>query len=986
MSFDILSFQARLCLAHWVVAQEHTADDQAKLYAILDEVEAGRTGFGNYLLEHDLQLSRSQWLLFVAGMLANWSESMWTGFQLMDSFREYVTDKNCRSAATAELDAVGAALTALGAIDFGEAGTDVVFSLMQALQTLAEIAEEHHPREAYDLAAGAVLAGEEVANDLSEVQLQLLLNACDVHLRLAVVGGRLEQIVVARSERAKVHDRLSQSASHHRAAAFQDLEIATEALMALSEGQLRDMLSEQIEQIGNASPHLRVAMQLLVIHRNQKKRDAFRAEFGVDPMLNRIRLIKDEDEMAQALQDILRSDAHLVSFVDLARFELQTSRNPSHLSVDWTNWRVNHHAYQRAVPQNRSFLREQDFAETLAELVHETTHVMTTSRQIGFPLFTCRMWLMMLESFLLETMQCTDPAELFNARLEPGFSEQLSLVHHQLSIAERMEILQDVWTPWFEGLAVFAETAVIPADDELGIADVVLLQRNLVDFNEAAEEGPEAYRDAYEAFASQFEDLASNALIQIGPDRLRTLLRSSDGALYSAGYAAVRRILSDFRGKLGKDRSGAELFTALYHATCYGIRDSFPAFDLPVEAYQDAALQAMSDWMKMLRKLSAEDIELLISRESKSSKGRRLSWRNGRPFEFSDDDMKQVERQIQVQWQSISSQLLRLLDPKITPLTSGDPDIGEIEITMRNASERTISEYLGSSGNMTRLLSAQIELMSSTSLMPIGSVESGFILCAGEDLSFAHLCMNLITTERHRDTGSPSNNFLVLPLPRDQALRLMDAYKRTRVPYIRVTRFADLVGVIRPDLSSNYMNYFLFEYGDEWNWAHSAVLPLSIFEKDEDRQRFIAYAKRQLGTDPMNRLQVPLSSLRGRCMTWLDESDVWMAGGINLPLQDWSKALRAQALRIGDGSLRAQRRRAACEQMLRAAGVLEAEAVALAERGFMALSEDHRGEYANLIEFLLTSARRRTNTQEMKQPPIPILSNLFSRYDNGWDF
>ncbi|MGR9136183.1 hypothetical protein ACU8MT_06645 [Rhizobium leguminosarum] len=984
MSFDVLRLQALLSLAYWVSAQERTEEDETTLNAILDEVEARRTGVGNYLLEHDIQLSRGQWLLFVAGMLANWSENMWTGFQQMDSLREYLTDENCSSAATsAELDAVGAALTALGSIEFGEAGVDVVLSLMQASQSLAKSAEGQHPKAAYDLAACAVLAGVEVVDDLNEVQLQQLLIACDTHVRLAVVGEKLEQIVVAHIEKARVHDKLSSAAPAHRVKAFQDLEIATEALMALPEGQLRDMLSEQIGQIADASPHLRVAIHRLLVFKDQKSRDAFRAKTGVDPMLKRIHVAKDDDEMAQALQRVLQSDAHLISFIDLARFELHANGDPSHLSVDWTNWRVNHHAYQRAVPQNRSFLREQDFAETLAELVHETTHVMTTSRQIGFPLFTCRMLLMMLESFLLASVKCTDIEELFKAKLEPGCSEQLGFVHHQLSIAERMEILQDTWTPWFEGLAVFAETAVIPVDDELGIADVVLLQRNLVDFNEAAQEGPEAYREAYEAFVSQFEGLASNALSQIGPDRLRTLFRSSDGALYSAGYVTVRRILSEFRNKLGEDRSGAELFAALYHATCYGIRDSFPPFDLPAEAYKDAALQGMSDWIDMLNRLSADDIKLLITRDSKFSEGRRLTWRNGQPLEFSDDDIERMKEQLDVQWQEISGQLLRLLDPEITPLASKDPDVGEIEATMRKASERAISAYLGSDDSMAHLQSAQIELMYSTSLMPIGSVDAGFALCVGENSDFAHLCINLITTERHRDTKAPSYNFLVLPMPRDQALRLMDAYNRTRVPYMRVTRLEDLAGVINPDLS--YMNYFLFEYGDEWNWAHSAVLPLSILEKDNDRERFIAYAKRRLGTDPTNRVQVPLSSLRERCTTWLDESHKWVAGGINLPLQDWADALRAQAVRIGDSSLRAERRRVAGEGMLRVAGIPEAEAAALAERGFVGLTENHRGEYANLIEFLLASARRRSNTQEMKPPPIPTLSYLFSKYDAGWD-
>jgi hypothetical protein len=95
--------------------------------------------------------------------------------------------------------------------------------------------------------------------------------------------------------------------------------------------------------------------------------------------------------------------------------------------------------------------------------------------------------------------------------LSDGEAAQLFRAQHGVELTLKAHALQDAWTPWFEGLAIFSELAADPSLDPVNNGWVTEAIRNLVDFYPSDEDrsSPERLEEAYREFCSEIETRSS---------------------------------------------------------------------------------------------------------------------------------------------------------------------------------------------------------------------------------------------------------------------------------------------------------------------------------------------------------------------------------------------------------------------------------------------------------------------------------------------
>src|SRR5262249_53885527 len=140
------------------------------------------------------------------------------------------------------------------------------------------------------------------------------------------------------------------------------------------------------------------------------------------------------------------------------------------------------------------------------------------------------------------------------AQLSDGDAGALFRAEQNVELALKAKILQDVWTPWFEGLAMFGEMAADPTHHDERHSPVTEALRNLIDFHGQPHEG-ERVSDAFLKYISEFEARCSQAISRLGPARLRAYADVTD-VPYLAGYIAVRAVVAAWRARRPQGVSG----------------------------------------------------------------------------------------------------------------------------------------------------------------------------------------------------------------------------------------------------------------------------------------------------------------------------------------------------------------------------------------------------------------------------------------------
>lgn len=157
--------------------------------------------------------------------------------------------------------------------------------------------------------------------------------------------------------------------------------------------------------------------------------------------------------------------------------------------TDWTTWTIDHPAYRRAVPHHLSFTREREFDSQLLTLTHEITHVLSMLGNIGAALTCLRVAAFDDEVTLWSpALAEADPARYVErlasdgvAPLEDNQPGLLVRAERALEVTLKARALQDAWTPWFEGLALYGELSADPVEDPAMIDPVNEALQHMVD-------------------------------------------------------------------------------------------------------------------------------------------------------------------------------------------------------------------------------------------------------------------------------------------------------------------------------------------------------------------------------------------------------------------------------------------------------------------------------------------------------------------------
>lgn len=486
--------------------------------------------------------------------------------------------------------------------------------------------------------------------------------------------------------------------------------------------------------------------------------------------------------------------------VDDARAALQPAATAAHARADWTHWTVDHPAYRRVIPHHRSFLRERDFERNLLVLTHEFTHVLSLLGGVGVALSCLRTAALATELALWRShadpgagrAPGAEPLQRLamdgTAPLPPGRSAALAELGQQLALHRKAQRLQAVWTPWFEGLAVYGETAADPLHDAEVIDPVNDALRNLVTMPVVGDAA--AVQAALRATIEEFQQRSAAALRSQGAARLHDFLNDAQ-APYWVGYLAVRAVVAGWRDTLARPLSATQAFRLLLHATRFDHEGMAPSLALGEADFAQAAEQAMLQWVQRLAALDASEIDLLTRAHEGAEPTDHVRWTRGHPARSAadGDTAARVAHRLR---NGVEQALSGIADPFARAGLSPDE--------------------LARHANQSILLG---------SFLPIGHAEASFHLDIDPGDGAGHLVLLLRTTEHHVDGGS-SMNLDGVNLTPTAARELAVEVARSGATRIEVTRVIDLGGLAAPDLGIAGLHLFALRCGS-WFHVHGAT-------------------------------------------------------------------------------------------------------------------------------------------------------------------
>jgi hypothetical protein len=765
-----------------------------------------------------------------------------------------------------------------------EAGND----LAEAMVALAEaLLESGHEDQAYNSAG--------LAADVAE-EPHLRRRAATLGLELGLKAQRSHQVAFCSVVAATATVELADRDPDLRLEAFDAVERALEHAAA-ADPQYRDMAAKMLLKGVHDKPYLRALIPGITyqIDGHPLRSKLMEVVPSWPPRITRDGI----EEQAKRFTEIARLASWLTE-IDSRRLDLQTASTGAHAKIDWIRWTLDHPAYRHAVPHSRSFFREKMFDSQICTLAHEYTHVLSLVGALGMYALALR-----AAAFGVETAIWSQEADVVSrvgeegvGPLQPGSTAQL--IH--------------IWTPWLEGLAIFAETGGDPALDPVRIGHVANLLRNLIDFEAGEFETLEQMEQAFGAHVAEFENRFSDAIRHSAPNRSRDFfVDDQDRMLYLSGYLAVRSVVASWRDRFDGELSGPQALDLLIHATRFGTREAVPALDLGADDFFDEARDRMVDWMRNLAQLPIEDVQGFVHAVTETDgAGVMFRWTGGRvgPSDGSKPAWRLGE--------SIEQASMSLAH-------EGDSDrLGEVSENLRAFAEATAevlrTHYSSPGGKRTwdGLERGFQGAYAAQSMLPVGETAATFFLNLEEEEQRARLFVQLRTTEEHVD-GGVSANALSFPLPIDEALELAEEYRRIGSPRIKVTRLADVAGQISGAPAGT--NIFRLEYGN-WHCIQATTAGAGELFKPGGLLDQI----RQLADGRMAPPAVVEAEMRWiadgkagakRTLEWLRAGVPWEYEELGVDAAPWRALVEAKAEAFLDLESRRTRRRSVCQTIIK---------------------------------------------------------------------
>lgn len=915
----------------------------------------------------------------IDAFLENWTEAGREDFVSymagLDATRSFDDDLGDHAIA---LDNLRNIIAELSANMSANAKYDIPDEALIHMAILGEYLEFYDYQKAHDL---LMLYAKHEIKDLESKEitnLRTISYTFQIYENAAVRFGDLEAIALARTQCVAVEGAILENIEKGVVVYdtfYRMLERAVEAVTALSSGPMRTSLEARLLSSAATVGEVRLAVLKLVTlakansasvsDENSEVRSQFPDRFLYFP---------DMQEMASAIDEFAREKYAYLQLNEEARFCAGQSNAPQTAGVGWLDFKIDYGEHRRVVPLLKSLLDEEKFEQHLILYLHELTHVSCFAGGIGFYLNSLGAWLTWTETVLRATCWGSD-RRVFPPVFTSDNPMLLAFFEHQTEICTRISVVQEVWRPWIEGLAVIAETVLDPRDDNIGYSKIWSMLLAYMDF--VPESGESNRKAAYHSHLQNVERISSPIMRRASIQRLRELFGSSDGALYSSGFLMVHEVLASLSNSTSRKYTRATLFPTLLNATTYGVYDYLPDPSLPIEEFESEAEEKFLLFFRRMCDLNSEEISLIIDIEDSDSPGNTIFWNNGIPsrinkkdppihggsfervkrlFGLGDPFLRFAQREYNEKWKELFESTSSVVDMLLHYSHLDSYDGEKIEAMIRQHVFGNSQLNMAAKGGSSTISKIHQSMLIDAAMIKVGAVECQFhAFGTGNKNEKGFLFLPLVTSEKLRDKEGPRASVVGLQLPNFALNGLKEQYDRRFDPLMHVVRFIDLIPP-RDNELLEFTHFLLLKYG-EWSW----VMPtnpgfddlLSIASRNHLKSKACARFFPEIG-------KVSIDSRKAMAEKIISDTkhvEMQIPDWGRVDLSRWKDAIISNNSRTLAAGWKSGLRSRVSGRALRLLGYSDEASSSLSEEGVWALTESERYLRDELLEQLAATAR-----------------------------
>lgn len=573
--------------------------------------------------------------------------------------------------------------------------------------------------------------------------------------------------------------------------------------------------------------------------------------------------------------------ALLCSYLETSRQDLRVNHVGSALVTSWITGTFEHFAYRDAIPHFSSMLREKEASTIVLLIGHELSHVLSMQGHIGIALTALRAAAVELELPLWSFSEVEpDLTRDLIAPLRTTELIALAQAEQSLAVARKRQILQATWSPWFEGIATFAELGVDPSINDtfsdigrvlLNCVDAVPEKTDIVDLHEW-----------YEGQLRQSERLFSDAQQSDGPSRLKGYL-DRHHKKYLPGYVAVRSVVSTWRRTVGSTLSGADAYRVLLHRTRFDTRSAIPDLSLPVAEFAREAERMMLRWVQETASIEASEIGAFLSHHA------RAMWRDGALIcDYSDEELA---REVDEANGWYDECVLAAMSTHVGPTSAVTNRIPDADEAMR-AVLAAVAEGLSAKQPRARL-SAEVgyAIQQQRKILVLGQVTCPFWL----DSEHKRIVCAVRTTECKRDGETPSFDLFASPLGDTAYADIEAEVEKLRLGRISVYRVIDLIPTEVVDGREFGSQVVAFSYG-EWLHVKNRGVRMGLAKVPDSLVEDIRAYVHRPGLLAAEYSLASFEPAARRVITWLESRPLWSIGDVDCDFPTYAWAQHVQKL------------------------------------------------------------------------------------------
>lgn len=819
----------------------------------------------------------------------------------------------------------------------------LLLPLIEAVDDLGDF------ERAYDIAA--------VGLDMGPAHGEVVEQIARVAAASASESGRMPQIAVSQAALAVAVAEAGDDAPERRIEAFEAAERALEALV-FCEADIRELVIAELNPLCESFGYLRcLQIPLLSYLPAERRTDEFNELLGAGSWPPRIDHTSGIESWVAGIGQGPASAWE--TEIDRHRFALEPAHVPDlhGLASGPAGAWLRRPLARRAVPQDRSFVLETDFAPQLLRVIESTTQEFCFLSQIGLALTALRLALFDNELTLWSSLDPdVSPAPRIAregvAPIVDGNAVGLIRAELRLELVEKSRLIEDVWLAWFEGIALYAAGATDPELDANGDSPIGEALRSLVDFLPKQDDTQADVQAGTEKTIADFEARWHAAVREFGSAHFAGQVRDDAYATRFAGYLAVRSVITSWEATVGHPMLAADAFDLLLHATRFGTEAAVPALTLPAAAFGDEAVRLQAEWVRTIASISQLEIENFIKRSRAGGTGQSFFWDGGRLKPSTADAATLDQREIATR--------SRLLDEALRAPVAGAPEI-DASADAAEALTRDAARVLESgqarklkAGIVPNMLTLMDQLLAGGSLLEIGRSAARFHLHARAGDEHAHLALYLRTSEKLAATGEPGGEMLIWRLTPDNAALLEKRYTEKAMPRLGVARLIDLAGLAAPG-TSGACHLFALHSGQ---WLHiQGTTPATqklLLEDPQRLARLTEIVRYRVAPSPVQRAERELVAPGWLAVAgtrrWLDRSVRWSFEGAAINAGAWAAGLAGRC----DEMLDCDRPRRQLQFAVRLLGDIwsDADAAAAIGRGFESLTESAPASRQAVLDWL----------------------------------